>query len=153
MIEISGDVSSIAKKDREVKFDNDNNLYTIDNVRVDDTISPAITHIEFEEPYKGKNPPEKTHIFTGNVVALLTYTELDIENNTAIYNDPWVRNMVTARLKYQWASNLFKFRDISLPGGVKFNAKELMNESKEDIKKLQKELEEKFSEPPIGYIG
>lgn len=76
---------------------------------------------------------------------------IDPEEFEAVYNDRWLKKYTIALLKKQWASNIKKYEQVQLLGGVVISGKELYEEANEEVKELEVQLEEKYSEP-VGFI-
>ena len=51
------------------------------------------------------------------------YRVLNPNDYPKVYNDRWVKNYFTAKLKKQWGQNLIKFQGVKLPGGVELNGR------------------------------
>lgn len=68
-----------------------------------------------------------------------------------IWQDRWLTEYVTALLKFQWAQNMSKFRDLPMMGGVVLNAEALKAEATEELKQLREELDNVYSFPP-GFL-
>jgi len=76
-----------------------------------------------------------------------------LEGLTDIWDDRWLKAYTTAKIKYQWGSNMKKFAGIQLPGGVMLNGKELYDEAVEQIEKLEEQLYNASSMPSEIFIG
>lgn len=57
-----------------------------------------------------------------------------------VWNDRWLKAYATAKIKYNWGSNLKKFGNVPMPGGVTLNGKEIYNEAVEEIDRLEEEI-------------
>jgi len=95
----------------------------------------------------------KTHAIPGQFFMFEAYRILDPELYGEIYNDRILKQYVTAKIKEQWGRNLSKFDGVSLPGGVSLNGLRILNEAQDEIRKLEDEIQLKYEEPPIFYIG
>lgn len=67
-----------------------------------------------------------------------------------VYSDLMVRKYTTALLKRQWGSNLKKYGQIQLSGGVVLNGKEIYDEADAEIEKLETRISKEFSYP-LGF--
>lgn len=85
----------------------------------------------------------------GNLLGVECLCKIDDEY---AFDDIWFRQYVTALVQIQWGTNLSKFRDASLAGGMKFNAKEILEEGKENKKICIDEMERKNSNVLMGGI-
>jgi hypothetical protein len=70
-----------------------------------------------------------------------------------IFNDFWLKKYTTAKLKMQWGQNLIKFEGIQLPGGITLNGRQLVDDAKEEIQKLEEELRLGYELPVMDMIG
>jgi hypothetical protein len=67
-----------------------------------------------------------------------------------VYSDLMIRKYTTALLKRQWGSNLKKYGQIQLSGGVVLNGKEIYDEADAEIEKLETRISKEFSYP-LGF--
>lgn len=70
-----------------------------------------------------------------------------------IYADRWFQRYATALIKENFGQNLSKYQNVQLLGGISMNGDQIKAEAKEEIKELEQELDDTYSEPPIGLIG
>jgi hypothetical protein len=54
-----------------------------------------------------------------------------------VWNDRFLKQYATAKIKYQWGSNLSKFAGIQMPGGVTLDGVRIMQEAAEEMKELE----------------
>jgi hypothetical protein len=64
-----------------------------------------------------------------------------------------LKKLVTAKIKYQWASNVQKYQGIQLLGGVTIDGSTLMAQSVAEIESAENEIKDAYSEPCIGWLG
>ena len=81
------------------------------------------------------------------------YTVLDPETWTEIYDSILLKKYVVAQFKQQWGQNQLKFTGVQLPGGVEFNGRQLYDDGKEEIDKIEEEILDKYEEPPAFMTG
>ena len=86
---------------------------------------------------------------TSNVTAN-TVTKTGI---TDIWNDRFLKAYATAKIKYQWGSNLSKFAGIQMPGGVTFDGPRIMQEALEEINKMEEDMYQMGSLPSEIFTG
>ncbi len=58
-----------------------------------------------------------------------------------VWNDRFLKQYATAKIKYQWGSNLSKFAGIQLPGGVTLDGPRIMSEAQAEIDKIEEEMQ------------
>ena len=68
------------------------------------------------------------------------YEVADPEIFGQVYQDMWLKRYATALAKQQWGSNLKKYQNTELPGGVTLSGQELYDESRTEIEALEEEL-------------
>jgi hypothetical protein len=57
-----------------------------------------------------------------------------------VWNDRFLKQYATAKIKYQWGSNLSKFAGIQMPGGVTLDGVRIMQEADAEMKELEEGL-------------
>ncbi len=70
-----------------------------------------------------------------------------------VWNDRFLKTYATAKIKYQWGSNLSKFAGIQLPGGVTLDGPRIMEEAKAEMDKLEEEMHVMNVLPGEIYMG
>ena len=70
------------------------------------------------------------------------YEATDPEIYGDVYNDIWIKKYSTALLKMQWGSNLKKYENTELPGGVQLNGQALYDEGKGEKDELEEQLKQ-----------
>ena len=128
----------------------------------------AMRHVEqLEEIFVGKKPIRfnrhinRLHIDMDWDVAIAASEYILIEcirkqdttTYTDIFNDFWLKKYTTAKLKMQWGQNLIKFEGIQLPCGITLNGRQLVDDAKEEIQKLEEELRLGYELPVMDMIG
>lgn len=89
----------------------------------------------------------------GDWVILECWTIQDPEQWAATWNNQWLKAYCSALILKQWAMNLMKYGNAQLPGGMQINAEAVMAEAKEEIQKLEQELELVWQEPPMFFMA
>lgn len=92
-------------------------------------------------------------ITTGEFLLIEAYEVVDPEVYSDVWSDRWLQNYATAKIKYQWGSNLTKFTGMSLPGGVQFNGERILSDAQEEITKMEQEMLSSYSLPVSDMIG
>lgn len=68
----------------------------------------------------------------------MTVTKVGISD---VWNDRFLKQYATAKIKYQWGSNLSKFAGIQMPGGVTLDGPRIMQEAQAEIDKIEEEMQ------------
>lgn len=127
----------------------------------------SMQHLQFmEEILVGKQPirynrhVNKLHVDTdwenltpGEYIIAECYSVVDPEVYADVWKDRWLQNYATAKIKYQWGSNLTKFEGMQLPGGVTFNGSQILQDAQQEIEKLEEDMINSYSLPAIDMIG
>ena len=92
-------------------------------------------------------------ISAGEYILIECIRKQDPTTYTDIYNDVWLKKYATAKLKLQWGQNLIKFDGIQLPGGVTLNGRQMVDDAKEEITKLEEDLRLGYELPVMDMIG
>lgn len=124
-------------------------------------------HIQFmEEMLAGKQPMRYNRnvnrlyidtdwkaLATDNYIVAEAYQIVDPAIYIDVWKDRWLQNYATAKIKYQWGSNLTKFNGMQLPGGVTFNGEQILSDAREEIQRLEDDMIGSYSLPVIDMIG
>lgn len=81
------------------------------------------------------------------------YRVVDPSSYTKVFNDSWVKAYTTALFKMQWGSNLTKYANYTLPGGLVVNGEKIYNDAILEVEKLAGELRETYEAPPQMLVG
>ena len=92
-------------------------------------------------------------IMPGEYLLVEAYEVIDPTVYTDVWADRWLQNYTTAKIKYQWGSNLTKFTGMSLPGGVQFNGTQILEDAKAELDKMEQEMISGYSLPVLDMVG
>jgi hypothetical protein len=143
-----------------------NDMYDMSSYRLQEYMM-AMQHIQFiEELLVGKQPIRynrhinRLHIdmdwekvSAGDYVVAECYQIVDPATYGDVYKDRWLQNYATAKIKYQWGSNLTKFNGMQLPGGVTFNGEQILSDAREEIQRLEEDMISSYSLPIHDMTG
>ena len=143
-----------------------NDMYDMSSYRLQEYMM-AMQHIQFiEEMLVGKQPIRynrhinRLHIdmdwekvSAGDYVVAECYQIVDPATYGDVYKDRWLQNYATAKIKYQWGSNLTKFNGMQLPGGVTFNGEQILADAREEIQRLEDDMISSYSLPVHDLTG
>jgi len=90
---------------------------------------------------------------TGDYLLIEAYEVLDPDTYPEVWSDRWLQNYTTAKIKYQWGSNLTKFSGMQLPGGVQFNGEKILADAQVEIEKMEEDMISKYSLPVADMVG
>lgn len=143
-----------------------NDMYDMSSYRLQEYMM-AMQHIQFiEEMLVGKQPirynrhVNRLHIdmdwekvSAGDYVVAECYQIVDPATYGDVYKDRWLQSYATAKIKYQWGSNLTKFNGMQLPGGVTFNGEQILADAREEIQRLEDDMISSYSLPVHDMTG
>jgi hypothetical protein len=78
---------------------------------------------------------------------------MSIAGNSAVWNDRFLKQYATAKIKYQWGTNLSKFAGIQLPGGITLDGPRIMEEARAELEKIEEDMYTMSSLPSEIFIG
>jgi len=100
------------------------------------------------------------HINSPTEIVLVSPLSSNVTNGTAtkygvsdVWNDRFLKKYATAKIKYQWGSNLSKFAGIQMPGGVTLDGPRIMQEAEAEINKIEEEMYTMGSLPSEIFVG
>lgn len=143
-----------------------NEIYDLSNYNLSNYYL-AMQHIQFlEELLVGKQPlrynrhvnklyidMDWAKVDVGDYIIAEAYQVVDPNVYADVWKDRWLQNYATAKIKYQWGSNLTKFEGMQLPGGVTFNGERILSDAQEEIRRLEDEMIISYSLPVMDMIG
>lgn len=97
-------------------------------------------------------------IKAGNWLILEVYAKIDFDDatvagSTNVWNSIFLKKYCVAALKKVWGSNLKKFNDVTLPGGITLNGQGVYEEAVQELEKIEEEMQLRFSPPEEFFIG
>lgn len=143
-----------------------NDMYDMSNYRLQEYMM-AMQHIQFiEEMLVGKQPIRYNRhinrlyidmdwgrVNAGDYIVAECYQIVDPATYADVYKDRWLQNYCSAKIKYQWGSNLTKFTGMQLPGGVSFNGEQILNDARDEIQRLEEDMITSYSLPVHDMVG
>ena len=79
------------------------------------------------------------------------YRIIDPNTYTDVWDDYFLKRYATALIKRQWGTNLLKFEGMQMPGGVQFNGRQLFDDAKEELERLEEEARLNW-EKPVDFM-
>ena len=90
-------------------------------------------------------------VTAGDFLVFECYSALDPETHTEIFKDKFLKRYATELFRFQWGSNLSKYDGIQLPGGVQFNGRQIMDDARQNLDKIEEEMSLRY-ELPIDFM-
>lgn len=69
------------------------------------------------------------------------------------FNDTWLKKYTTELFKQQWGTNMKKYGNYVLPGGLTINSQQIYDEATARIAILEEELRDTYEEPTPFIVG
>ena len=121
---------------------------------LEDILTPE-KHVRFNRVtnrlYLDMNWEEEINV--GQYLMFEAYVAVDPETYKEFYKDHVLKRYATAKIKYQWGSNLTKFNGMQLPGGVTFNGEQILADAREEIQRLEDDMISSYSLPVHDMTG
>ena len=90
---------------------------------------------------------------TGGWLLFECYQIIDPDEFSDVWKDRWFLAYSTALVKKQWAEHLSKLSGIRLAGGVTLDGPGMYQQADNDLQRLEEELRERYTLPPLDQIG
>lgn len=78
---------------------------------------------------------------------------VDPDSYERVFNDSWLKEYTTQLFKRQWGTNLKKYGNYTLPGGLVVNGQQIYAEADDEVKRLEAKLRDVHEEPPMMIVG
>jgi hypothetical protein len=92
-------------------------------------------------------------VLASPVTANVTGATITKAGITDVWDDRFLKKYATAKIKYQWGSNLSKFAGIQMPGGVTLDGPRIMQEAQIELDKIEEEMYTMGSLPSEIFVG
>jgi hypothetical protein len=110
------------------------------------TFNKRTSEIKVYMDWEGRTNPGEYIVFQAVRVA-------DPECYNKIFDDSWLKEYTTALFKKQWGSNLTKYANYTLPGGLVVNGEKIFEDAAAEILRLEEKLRDTYEEPPQMLVG
>ncbi len=78
---------------------------------------------------------------TDDYLIIECYRKVDPDTYTDLYDNMHLKRYATALIKKQWGTNLSKFQNVALLGGVTMNGEQIYSQAQEEIERLEQYIE------------
>jgi hypothetical protein len=99
------------------------------------------------------NSPTEIVIAANTLSANVTSNTMTKAGYSDVWDDRFLKQYATAKIKYQWGSNLSKFAGVQLPGGVTLDGPRIMEEAQREIDKIEEEMQSYNVLPNEMFMG
>lgn len=94
-----------------------------------------------------------TYVQEGTWLVVKAYQVLDPTEFPDVWASRWLQEYAESLVGVQWATNLSKYRNVPMPGGMIFNADQLLNRYLRQKEKLEDEMIGAYSPPISGGMA
>jgi hypothetical protein len=99
------------------------------------------------------NSPTEIVIAASTLSANVSANTMSKTGVSDVWNDRFLKQYATAKIKYQWGTNLSKFAGIQMPGGVTLDGPRIMQEALEELNKIEEEMQSFNVLPSDMFMG
>jgi hypothetical protein len=92
-------------------------------------------------------------VAVGDYLAFEAVRIVNPDTYNKVFNDSWLKEYTTALFKEQWGSNLKKYGNFVLPGGMVINGQQIYDEAVVELKELDEKLRDVYESPPQMLVG
>jgi hypothetical protein len=92
-------------------------------------------------------------IAVGDYLVFETVRIVDPNTYSKVFNDSWIKSYTAALIKRQWGSNLTKYANYTLPGGLTVNGEKIYEDAAAEVEKLEEKLRDVYEPPPQFLVG
>jgi len=89
----------------------------------------------------------------GTYIVFEAWRVTDPETYGSVFNDTWLKEYTTQVFKKQWGSNLTKYENYVLPGGITVNGEKIYNDAVLEVERLENKLRDTYEAPPTMLVG
>lgn len=142
-----------------------NDLYTLTSVSMVPYYM-AFQHIELlEQLLVGLKPIRYNRIantlyidmdwstLVGNYFLVDSYATVDPATYPKVWADRMLQRYATVLIKEQWGSNLKKFGNMQMPGGITFNGQAIYDEAIKERADVEDQMRRIYEKPPEPFFG
>lgn len=95
----------------------------------------------------------KTSFNVGDYLIVEAYQVIDPDQYGRVFQEPWLIDYTCAQISLRWGKILTRYTGLTLPGGVQFNGDRILTDAQLEIVKLEEDLINKYTLPPMDFIG
>lgn len=88
-----------------------------------------------------------------NAERILLNPDEDINAESDVWGDMFLKEYCAALIQLQWGQNLSKYENVQMPGGVVFSGERIYMEAKEKVERIKEEARSVWELPPLMMIG
>ena len=89
----------------------------------------------------------------GNYIIVEAYDIVDPDVYEDLWSERWLQNYATVLIKENWGSNLTKFVNMQLVGGVTFNGDQILADAREERRTMEDEAINSMQPLLFNFVG
>ena len=75
----------------------------------------------------------------GSFIIVEGYDIIDENVYSDFWRERWLQNYATVLIKEQWGSNITKFDNVQMVGGITFNGQQILNDAREERRQMEEQ--------------
>lgn len=89
----------------------------------------------------------------GDYLVVEAYEVVDPDEFGRLWQEPWLIDYTIAQIGIRWGKILTRYTGMTLPNGLQFNGERILTDAQIEASKLEDDLINKYSYPPMDMIG
>ena len=89
----------------------------------------------------------------GEFIVFQSQRVIEPDTYEKVFDDIWLKKYTAALFKQQWGSNLTKYANYTLPGGLVVNGEKIYMDAVAEVEKLEEELRDTYEMPTAMIVG
>ena len=89
----------------------------------------------------------------GMYIIVDCYQVIDPAIYTNMWSDRTLMLLATAYIKKQWGTNIGKYSQVPMLGGVMFNGEQIARQAELEIQDIERVIKTQYQEPPMAMVG
>ena len=82
---------------------------------------------------------KKDLLVPGSFIIIEAYDIIDETEYSDFWRERWLQNYATVLIKEQWGSNITKFDNVQMVGGITFNGQQILNDAREERRTMEEQ--------------
>ncbi len=96
---------------------------------------------------------KKDLLAPGSFIIIEAYDIIDENEYSDFWRERWLQNYATVLIKEQWGSNITKFDNVQMVGGITFNGQQILNDAREERRTMEEQAINTLQPLVFNFIG
>ena len=96
---------------------------------------------------------KKDLLSPGSFIIIEAYDIVDENEYSDFWRERWLQNYATVLIKEQWGSNITKFDNVQMVGGITFNGQQILNDAREERRTMEEQAINSLQPLVFNFIG